>query len=178
MVRSSSLTAPVSEGTRTTSAGLAALEIAVDVVDGVGQLGDALHGGVALGKRPEIVDQPGDGDLHLQEGAGELGHLPERELARQVFGRCQQQRQDRHEDAAAIGQPGDVAVAAHDAQPALDEILVGGAERPPLVRLAADQRDTLGILAQPRQLETQLGLRFVAAGDGARQPAADPQHEG
>ena len=42
---------------------------------------DAAGRGVPLGDAVVVVDHPGDGDLHLDEGGGELRHLAQRQVA-------------------------------------------------------------------------------------------------
>ena len=59
------------------------VEALVELVGGLDQLHDAPRGGVPLRQGLVVVDEPGEGQLHLHEGGGELRHRAERQVAGQ-----------------------------------------------------------------------------------------------
>src|SRR6185369_8964299 len=61
------------------------LRLAVDAIAGRHDVHHALAGGVPLGDPVVVVHHPGDGNLHLDEGGGQLRDLAQRQVAGEIL---------------------------------------------------------------------------------------------
>ena len=149
-------------------------------VDGIAGRDDVHHAAgrrVPLGDAIVVVDHPGDGDLHLHEGGGELRDLAEREVAGEILGGGEQQRDDGNHRPRRIGDPGQMPVLPDDGHPARHHRLVEAAEDGLLVARAVHQGHAFGVVADAHHAEAEIALRLVLAADVADQRRADPQHQ-
>ena len=122
------------------------------------ELGQAVHGRAPLREGGVVGDEPGQRGVDLPEGVRELGQGAKRERAREVARRGDQQRKEIGK-LADEGLEHQVLAVAQDQ--ALDVVVQGleTAERnATFLRLAAIERDALGLLAQPYQTEAEVGL--------------------
>ena len=79
---------------------------------------DALRRCRPFGQADEVVGKPVERGQHGRERGRDLHDGAERQLAREIFRRRQQHREDRREEGVAVQHPGQVAVLAHDVEPA------------------------------------------------------------
>ena len=149
-------------------------------VDGIAS-GDDIHhaagGRVPLGDAIVVVDHPGNGDLHLHEGGGELRDLAQAEVAGEIFRGGEQQRDHGNHRPRRIGDPGQVPVLPDHGHPARHHGLVEAAENGLLVARAVHQRHAFGVVADAHHAEAEIALRLVLAAHVADQRRADPKHQ-
>ena len=126
-----------------------------------------------FGQTDEVLGKPVERGQHGNERRRDLHDGAERQLTREIFGRRQQHRKHGREKGVAVENPGQVAVLAHDVEPARRHGGEGLVEPLALVIGALDQRDALGVLAHARQLVAELRLALVLGGHAVDERAAD-----
>ena len=109
----------------------------------------------------------------LRERAGRLRHAAERDLAGEVVRRDEHVRNDGVDLAVARREGGQLLRAADDGEKVADHVAEAPAEPLPLGPLAAEQRDLLAVLAQPRQREAEIGFVTLLLEVEADQRLAD-----
>ncbi len=152
-------------------------DLCVDCIARVDQHHHAASRGIALRHPVVVVDEPGDGHLHLDEGAGELRHLAKGEFAREILRRGEQQRNDGDHRPARVGDPGQSAVLADDRQPTGHDAIIGLSEAAPLAFGSTQERHALGVLPEPHERESENSLRLVLAREAGHERSADVQHQ-
>ena len=126
-----------------------------------------------FGQADEVLGKPVERRQHGDERRRDLHDGAQRQLAREILGRRQQHRKHRREEGVAVEDPGQVAVLAHDVEPARRHVGEGFVEPLALVVGALDQRDALGVLAHARQLVAELRLALVLGGHAVDERTAD-----
>ena len=137
---------------------------------------DPAGGGHPLGNPGIVVEDPVQGDLHLRERRGGLHQGAEGHFAGEEIGRFEQQRHDGGDGPVAAHEPHHSRPLLEHAHPTLDQGVQRLVERFDLVGLAADQGDTLGVLAHPTHLGPQFGLGGVLFLDAVDQRTAEDEH--
>jgi hypothetical protein len=135
---------------------------------------ETVEHGFELGERGVVVDEEGQRAFDAPEGARGLRHDAELDLAGEIERRGEDVGDDRAQLAIAGGE-------GHQFLLAIDDLQIVGVDRreplhqrAPLGSLAFEQRNLLGIFAQPRQREAEIGLVALALEGQRHQRAADP----
>src|SRR5882762_1935981 len=146
----------------------------IDVDDRTAEARDAQQGRAPIGDGAEIVHEPAQRGLHLYERARRHHQAAERDISREIQGRCDQYRSDQREPAVARGYPGEVGETG-------DQPAGGGQHRseidldaPLFVRFTRGERNGVDVLVDAYQRKSQIGLARIALLIAVDQAAADP----
>ncbi len=143
--------------------------------------GETIEHGLEVGERDVIVHEEGQGFVDAAEGARGLRHHAEGDLAGEVERRRDDIGNDRAQLSVGRGEADQIFADGDDLEIIADDRGEALPQRVLFRILALEQRDLLGVFAQPRQREAEVGLIALPregklnqrASDEMRDPGAD-----
>ena len=147
--------------------------MAADGIDGGLEAGEAIDGGAPVGEVLVGMDEEGERVLDLAEAAGGLHHRTQRNLAGEVAGRGNDQREDHRRLVIDRGDGGELLGFAHDLIPVVDQCGEAGAQADDFLGLATVERDAFNVFAHAGQGKTEIRLDLLFAKTQAGERFAD-----
>ena len=132
------------------------------ILDRVVERGEAVDHRFESGERVVIIDEESERAFDPAERAGRLRHDAERDGAGKVERRGEDVGDDPGQLPIARGEGEQLHAAVDEGEPVPDDPAEAATERSLLGALAVEERDLLGVFAQPRQRKTEIGLHVLA----------------
>jgi len=138
---------------------------------------EALDDRLVFGDRGVTADDERQRFLHLAKGRDNLHQPAQLDTLGEIFRRGDEERKYKRDLLVAGGEPGEPLAAADDVPPIGDDAAEAAVEDAIFMRLAAVERDALGVLAQPHQAEAEIGLEALLVEHQPGERLADPMRE-